>query len=354
MANNLIILVHGMGTYEPGQMTKEVQAGLDKSLEFAGLNFDYMQDVEFYEHNYGILLDGIRKKESEALSEFSQLGINTGVIAKLNDYATNLSGDKFFYSHLLDVIYYGLTMWGERLRSNFINDLIAQKRAGLFQGKRIHILGYSLGTALINDSLSKIYRDGDGDEQHFSTDHDKIEKYWSIANVSRIIHGLNDINGADPKTNVVTDNIGGCIKKMTVAAHKYDPFMLVKPYERVPVNGRFHHPSGITQANTHDLTGYLAHPEIGLNLIYDLYSTESGIDANNLASAIDKHKATTFNSDLANLQTLWDDLVDSIDAPIIAIDNAINLIDSVKAYQQRIESLLFADNLVSMMPGDNI
>jgi hypothetical protein len=343
MANNLIILVHGMGTYKPGQMTTEVKKGLDQSLAFADLEFDYMQDVEFYEHNYGIILDGIRKKESEALGEFSQLGINTDIIAKLTDYSTNLGGDKFFYTHLLDVIYYSMTMWGERLRSHFINDLIAKKQAGLFDGKRIHILGYSLGTALINDSLSKIYRSGDVDDQHFNTVHDKIEKYWSIANVSRIIHEVNDINGADPKTNVVTDNIGGCIKKMTVASHKYDPFMLVKRYKREPTNGRFHHPSGITQVNTHDLTGYLAHPKIGLNLIYDLYSTESGIDADNLASAIQKHSATTINNDIDGFQALWDELVASIDEPINAIDNLKILIDSVKKFKERIEALLPAD-----------
>jgi hypothetical protein len=46
---------------------------------------------------------------------------------------------------------------------------------------------------------------------------------------------------------------------MTVASHKYDPFMLVKRYRREPTNGRFYHPSVITQVNTHDLTGYLAH-----------------------------------------------------------------------------------------------
>lgn len=340
MANNLIILVHGMGTYEPGQMTKEVKAGLDKSLEFAGLEFDYMQDVEFYEHNYGVILDKIRKKESEALAEFSQLGIDTGIIAELGDYSSNLGGDKFFFTHLLDVIYYSLTLWGERLRSHFISDLIAKKRAGLFTGKRIHVLGYSLGTALVNDSFSKIYRSGKGDAQHFSTEHDKIEKYWSIANVSRIIHALNDINGANPKNNVVSDDAGGGIKQMSVASHKYDPFMLLKPYERKPANGRFHRPSGITQLNTHDLTGYLAHPDVGLNLIYDLYSTESGINSSNLATAIEKHRETTVNDDVDGLQQMWDDLVKSIDKPSNAIDNVKTLIEAVKLFKERLQAIL--------------
>jgi hypothetical protein len=352
MANNVIILVHGMGTYEPGQMTKEVKAGLDKSLEFAGLDFDYMKDVEFYEHNYGIILDEIRKKESEALAEFSQLGIDTGVIGKLADYSSNLGGDKFFFTHLLDVIYYSMTLWGERLRSHFINDLLDKKRAGLLTGKRVHILGYSLGTALINDSLSKIYRSGDVDDQHFSTEHDKIEKYWSIANVSRIIHELNDINGANPKTNVVSDDLHGCIKKMSVASHKYDPFMLIKSYERKPVSGRFHHPSGITQLNTHDLTGYLAHPDIGLNLIYDLYTAESGINAANLAAANEKHRETTVNGDIDGLQEMWDDLVDSINDPNNAIDNIKTLIEAVKAFKERLEGLWPSD--AAMMQGDNV
>lgn len=339
MANNLIILVHGMGTYEPGQMTKEVKAGLDKSLAFAGLEFDYMQDVEFYEHNYGIILDEIRNNESEALAEFSQLGIDSGIIAKLVDYSSDLGGDKFFYTHLLDVIYYTMTLWGERIRSHFIQDLLAKKRAGLLTGKRIHVLGYSLGTALINDSFSKIYRSGNGDDRHFSTTHDKIEKYWSIANVSRLMHELNGINAANPKTNVVSDDVGGCVKKMTVVSHKYDPFMLLKRYEREPTYGRFQHPSGITQLNTHDLTGYLAHPDVGLKIIYDLYTTESGINADNLATAIEKHRETTINADIDGLQQMWDDLVASIDNPSNAVDNLKTLIEAVKAFKERLGGL---------------
>lgn len=351
MANNLIILVHGMGTYEPGQMTKEVKAGLDKSLAFAGLEFDYMQDVEFYEHNYGIILDEIRKKESEALAQFSQLGIDTGIIAKLVDYSKNLGGDKFFYTHLLDVIYYSMTLWGERLRSHFISDLIAKKQAGLFTGKRIHVLGYSLGTALINDSFSKIYRSDNVDAHHFSTEHDKIEKYWSIANVSRIIHELNDINGANPNNNVVNDGSKGCIKKMSVISHEYDPFMLIKHYDRKPSYGRFHRPSGITQLNTHDLTGYLAHPDVGLNLIYDLYSAASGINAENLNSAIEKHRATTVNADIAGLQVMWDELINSIHDPNNAIDNAKTLIETVMAFKKRLKGLWPND---ADLPRDNL
>ncbi|PKG92898.1 hypothetical protein [Paraglaciecola sp. MB-3u-78] len=71
-----------------------------------------------------------------------------------------------------------------------------------------------------------------------------------------------------------------------------------------------------------------------------MYSTESGIDADNLASAIQKHSATTIKSDLDGLQALWDELGDSIDEPINAIENITTLIDLVKKFNERIEALL--------------
>ena len=47
--SNLVILVHGMGSYGIGQITKEVEEGLDNALGFCNVDFDYKQDVEFVE-----------------------------------------------------------------------------------------------------------------------------------------------------------------------------------------------------------------------------------------------------------------------------------------------------------------
>ena len=338
--NNLIILVHGMGTYEAGTMTKEVKDGLDAALKFAGHDFDYMQDVEFYEHNFGIILDEIRKAESEALAEFGKLGIEKSVINNINQYASGLSSDKFFYTHLLDVIYYGLTFWGERLRSHFIDDFITKMLASKKSGQKVHVLGYSLGTALINDAFSKIYRSGNVDDEHLSTAHHKVDHYWSIANVSRILHELNDIDGANPTSNVVHDGVGGCVKKMTLVSHKYDPLMQIKPYARQPQNGRFQRPSGITKINTHDLNGYLSHPDVGLRLIADIYGGDAGIDGDMLRKGIENHKNATVNSDIDGLEDKWQHVVDSLNDPSGAIDSVKVLNEAVNAFREKIKALI--------------
>jgi hypothetical protein len=329
-----------MGTYEAGTMTKEVKDGLDAALKFSEHDFDYMQDVEFYEHNFGIILDEIRKAESEALAEFGKLGIDKSVIQNINKYASGLGSDKFFYTHILDVIYYGLTFWGERLRSHFIDDLITKMLASKKTGQKVHVLGYSLGTALINDSFSKIYRSGEVDDKHLSTAHHKVDHYWSIANVSRILHEFNDIDGANPNSNVVHDGVGGCVKKMTLASHKYDPFMLVKPYARQPENGRFHHPSGITKINTHDLTGYLSDPDIGLRLIADIYGGDSGINADVLRKGKNNHIKATVNNDIDGLGDKWQQVIDSLNDPSGAANSVKVLIAAVDTFREKIKTLI--------------
>jgi hypothetical protein len=329
-----------MGTYEAGTMTKEVKAGLDAALKFSEHKFDYMQDVEFYEHNYGLILDEIRKAESEALAKFGKLGIDKSVIKRIGEYASNLGSDKFLYSHLLDVIYYGLTFWGERLRAHFIDDLITKMLASKKSGQKVHVLGYSLGTALINDAFSKIYRSGAVDDKHLSTAHHKVDHYWSIANVSRILHEFNDIDGANPKSNVVHDGVGGCVKKMTLASHRYDPFMQVKAYARKPKKGRFHHPSGITQLNTHDLTGYLSHPDIGLRLIADIYGEDAGINGDVLRKGNENHIKATVNDDIDGLDAKWQQVLDSLNDPSGAINSVKVLIEAVDAFREKIKALI--------------
>ena len=343
--DNLIILVHGMGTYTPGTMTKEVKDGLNAALKFAKHEFDYEQDVEFYEHNFGQFFDDVRKNESDVLGHFSDLDVNAGIINEIAKYAANIGGDKFFYTHLLDVIYYGLTFWGERVRVHFADELIKKMKSAVLNGQRVHVLGYSLGTALINDTFSKIYRNGDTSDKFLSIKDNKIDHYWAFANVSRILHELNGIQGANPKNNVVHDGDNCCIKNMVVVSHKFDPFTLIKTYRREPDRGRFQPPSGITQLNTHDLTGYISDPEVGLRLIYDIYGGSSNITMDMLVAGSGAYKKTTLNSQIEGLQDKWAKVIASINDPVGATENVIALIKAAREFRNRIEMFL---------PGDNV
>jgi hypothetical protein len=338
--SNLVILVHGMGTYDTGQITKEVEGGLNNALGFCGLDFDYKKDIEFVEHNYGIELDRIRKAEAETLADFKELDINNNIVGMLKKYAANVGGDKFFYTHILDVIYYGLTMWGERLRVSFAKDLIEKMKRATLNGQRVHVLSYSLGAALVNDTFSKIYRDGETSDEFLSIHDHKVDHYWAISNVSRILHELNGIHDANPKTNVVHDGLAGCTNKMTVVSHKYDPFMLIKKYRREPEKGRFQEPSGITQLNTHDLTGYLSDPDVGAKMLYDLYGGETGLNMENLTAGIDRYKATTLNGQIDGLQDKWAKVVSSTSNPVGAVENVESLITAAKEFRDRLDAFI--------------
>jgi hypothetical protein len=346
--DNLIILVHGMGTYDPGTITKEVKAGLDAALKFADHEFDYMQNVEFHEHNYGIFLDDFRKAESEALAQFAELGLNNSIIEQLGTYSENMGGDKFFYTHILDVIYYGLTLWGERLRVSFANELIAKMKSAVLKGQRVHVLGYSLGTALINDTFSKIYRDGDTTDKFLSISDHKVDHYWSIANVSRILHELNDIDGANPTNNVVHDGNGGCIKKMITVSHKFDPFTRVKTYSREPIRGRFQQPEGITQLNTHDLTGYLSDPDVGLKILYDLYGGTAGITEQMLVAGSKEYQKSTLNGQIDGLEEKWATVINGLDNPVGSVENVLALIKASKEFTNKLEAFIPKNE------GDNV
>lgn len=239
-------------------------------------------DVDFVEIHYNHIFDNIRKEMAENGQKFNDLLQGAGILAnvpglvqKVIEFESSLDQDKFFYTHWLDVILYKL-YFGE-----FVRVHVAEKLGEIISKngtKNIHILAHSLGTAVIHDTLSKLYNKGYADNDDIadlSPVTHKLSSLWQIANVSRLANSVMPV--ADPYKSLVKPGSAGVTATMMNIHHKYDPFTLPKQFTRSD-NGKWV-PSGvfknkyldietsvITQLNTHSITQYLHDPSVHLYL----------------------------------------------------------------------------------------
>lgn len=288
----IVVLIHGMGTHtapkpnsnERGSFGKECIDTFNKAFEmYPALEAEKIEDkVDFVEVHYSHIFDNVRKEMAENGQKFKDLLQGAGALAnvpglvnKVIEFESSLDQDKFFYTHWLDVIFYKL-YFGE-----FVRVHVAEKLGEIISKngtKNIHVLAHSLGTAVIHDTLSKLYNEGYADNDNIadlSPVTHKLSSLWQIANVSRLANSVMPI--ADPYKSLVKPGSEGITANMMNIHHKYDPFTLPKKFARsdngkwVPSNVFKNkyldvETSVITQLNTHSITQYLHDPSVHLYL----------------------------------------------------------------------------------------
>jgi hypothetical protein len=93
MAPPLVILIHGMGTYAKGDMTRDFVKGVEQAAGYLGLqDFHIEQEVEFVEYNYSALLDEIRKESAEyqgSINAYLQL-ISGGILGDIAQWLSEV------------------------------------------------------------------------------------------------------------------------------------------------------------------------------------------------------------------------------------------------------------------------
>jgi hypothetical protein len=278
MNKPMVLVIHGMGTHNPGETKKIIADGLNNAAENFGLsNFDIYDKVEFYQFNYSDFLDKIRLKDAEQASKLIDHinllkghGLGERAASELIEFFAGFGEDKMFYTHWMDVLYYGLMFWGEKIRVDLakkINDLMIEK---VRAGRELHIIAHSLGTSVLHDTLSKIFRkDTDlySEVPQLDTDRFKIDSLWTVANVSRLLNLLNDIE--DPNHSIVTSDIGGCTDLLFNMRNEFDPFCWIKTYKRpiARLKGKHIKVDTIRKTNTHDLGEYVEHPDFSARFL---------------------------------------------------------------------------------------
>jgi len=299
MSKPIVVLIHGMGTHtapkpnsnERGSFGKECIDTFNEALQmYPSLKSSKIEDkVDFIEIHYNHLFDNIRNEMAENGQKFEDLlkgaGATTplgkipGLLQSIINFEASMDKDEMIYTHWLDVILYKL-YFGE-----FIRVHVAKKLGEIItkNGTRdIHILAHSLGTAVIHDTLSKMYSQtyADNDEiADLSTVTHKLASLWQIANVSRLTNTVLPIS--DPYKSVVRPGSAGVTSEMMNIHHQYDPFTWPKNFSRTN-NGKWVaknifkssyrdiETTVVTQLNTHSITQYLHDPSVHLYLFKSL------------------------------------------------------------------------------------
>ena len=302
MANkSAILLVHGMGNNtppqdgKPGSFGKEFIAATTASLQqfkkHAGESLSNYVDI--HEFNYNVWFDQMRttmannaKYMTERLAAVSGIygaSVPLDLASKLNGFEAKFGDDSFFYTHCLDVIFYG-TMLGAKVRVD-----AAAKIAELVEnygGANVHVIAHSLGTAVVHDTLHLLYRpEHDPDDKIADLDivTHQLGSVWMFANVSRLVNSVSRLS--NPLGTVVRPGVGGCTASFFNVRHALDPFTWLAQFNP-PNNGSWISESAYTmsyrsivtdliiEANTHSFPQYLSDPHTVERLIPFILGTK--------------------------------------------------------------------------------
>lgn len=346
MSKPMVLVIHGMGTHLPGEMKKQVIDGLNEAAKNFGMeNFNIEDKVEFFQFNYSAFFDELRKKDAEYASSISAhltflqgYGLGESLVTKLTAFFAKFGEDKMLYTHWMDVVYYGLTFWGEKIRvdcAKRINDIMIE---GNSSNREIHIVAHSLGVAVLHDTLSKVFRkDVDLTKNVPGLDVSKfnIKSIWTVANVSRLLYLLNDI--ADPYKSTVRAGGQGCCDLMVNIRNAFDPFTWVKQYNHTtPTASQLIEVDTVRIINTHDIREYMSTPLVSANF----FSYLLGIDCDsNFKQAVEEYKKTSVNLSLEQLKEAFSD-ISNVGETSDGIEALEKFFGVAKEFNNRITALL--------------
>ncbi|MFC1589142.1 hypothetical protein ACFL3P_02610 [Pseudomonadota bacterium] len=277
MSKHALILLHGMGIHTAESFKQEIINGTNTALKrypsYKNIKFEDKVDL------ISISYDHIFEERRNALAN-SGLGIKDlikdmggvdlpGVVETIARIDAELGGDKFAHTHLLDVVLY-LTLVGEKVRL-----YVEQEIAGVlreYPSSNVSFLAHSLGTAVLHDSLHKLYTTGGSSGTQINTGQFNLSSIWMFANVSQLITTFSGLTS--PTHSLVKPGPGGCTNTFFNIFNSFDPFTL-KPFKRFnpPNDGKWIdkttyqysyrsiETSKVSRANTHSIEGYLEDPE---------------------------------------------------------------------------------------------
>ena len=289
MAKHQLFLVHGMGTYAKDWSLDARQALVDAYNSYAlSKSMGLAAQIDFVEINYNDIFDEIRaqwkENATEAAGALSAVGLASQAASRLVELANAASGDDFLRTHVLDVVMYRFMKQISERITNAVRLQILNRLAAFPQDNQPSwsILGHSLGTAVVNDTLQAMFTQTAGGSM--LGDRAKPDFVFMVANVSKLLWN----KGGDYYSSVVrphtVDSLGICWKYCSFA-HELDPFPMVDPFN--PPAAWF--PAGTNTAqrpiflsdveipardiqdiNVHGLTHYLSHPLVNSEIINTL------------------------------------------------------------------------------------
>lgn len=292
MSKPKLILVHGMGQHTAESFKKEFNETCKQAFNlYPGYTDKSAEDyVDLVPVGYNDIFDKFRKQMADrskpVLQRLGQIpgmgGDLTKTVKEIESIEKGINDDDFFQTHWLDVIFYRFTTLGENVRirvGKAIAEAIATANGGSSQ---VHVLGHSLGTAVVHDTLAKLYSDHYqlGDNENLDVVMHKLGSLHMLANTSRVLESFVKV-----ERSVVKPGPGGCVAKYTEHRHKLDPITWARPFDPTDNGnwisndswffGRYQliQPTSVTNqhGNTHSIKHYVFNPLVHLHLFETVF-----------------------------------------------------------------------------------
>lgn len=280
MSKHFLIVVHGIGEHTSDSVTTEVVDALTKNYP------NFSDEVETRAITYNQIfkrwIESATQDWKGAITSLSSVNHFSG----LKDFLTGLveSDDKNFNkTHLFDAVLY-LSKLGVRVQLEValqLTDLLQEFiGGGNTSNRRIILMGHSLGTAVLHDTLHKMFQGGfENDRLNRLSDMPfTFNSLYQVANTSRLFKTFVDPTTVETSVRPATS---GMIDRMYNVLHAYDP---VPHLKRFRVNTASWIPEtswpnavyqeieleAITSAEIHSLNHYLSDPRLYSTLLFDL------------------------------------------------------------------------------------
>ncbi len=294
MAKHQLFIVHGMGSYN-----KDWSLDAQRTFNEAFAQYPLVKQLgltnqfEFVEIVYNDIFEEIRTQwqinAAAAAGALVATGLASSAANRLVDLANGATGEDFWRTHALDVVLYRF-MKPIAERVNQWVRLQILKRLKAFPENDVpswSILGHSLGTAIVNDTLHAMFTEPvDG---VLLGDRFKPDFVFMVANVAKLLWNRGgDFYSSKVRPHTV-DALGMCWRYCNFR-HELDPFPLVDPFkpplhwlpEGLPPDQRevlftnvVLDASDIQDINVHGLNHYLSHPAVNSVIINTLVGVEA-------------------------------------------------------------------------------
>jgi len=170
VGKHLIFLVHGMGRYgvfedgafkpnQKGWFAEAVSALRSSYDTFAktgiggGVDFDQRFDV--VPILYDDVFEHVRTAWAKQAEAWTQLGLTSGFIGQVRQVLEQKDKDAFLWTHAADVAFYAIPIVRENVKLAVVDQMLAElsKRISAGPFDSWTIIGHSLGTAVVHDSM---------------------------------------------------------------------------------------------------------------------------------------------------------------------------------------------------------
>jgi len=297
---NMLIFIHGMGEDSRESVEDEIKSELTAML---GSPFEARVDVRAVAYNQ--VFNSWRQRAKEDWS--TAVGALTGRthfsgLKSWLEGMTDIDDDHFNRTHWLDVALY-LSNLGIRVQLEVARQVTALLRefnsGGNLSSRRLVIMGHSLGTTVLHDTLYLMWSGGFEHDRSINLSGLalKFDALFQLANTSRLLKTIVDPTS---KETSVRPAASGMVERMYNVNHKYDPISLIKPF-RINDLPRWlpgeDYPEdlyldlelkGIHDLNTHSLSHYLSDPRLYCYLFNEIVPGYSFGDCNKKMKKHDK------------------------------------------------------------------